>query len=864
MLSVTINLYSQNSLYVGKVCLSSTPPISGATSCNETTHFFDSYINNSADSWSWDYGDSRPERTGEGRNPRYIPNYVAGNTYTITAKALSGTTILNQDSKPVKVGNYPKQPMFKNKLEKDSLICDGSAITLDPFQGTSAPNGVRYKWFPNGETTSTLTNVTESGCYTVEVIDNFSGCSRFATMNVKICYEESSSSGGGSEKWYFGHESGLEFTMSGTVSIQDSLENDGSLTPVEEIEDPVFKGNQAGNNSMDAEEAAAIVLDKGKQIVLYSDGKKLYSGEDDSEIEFIDGSPFSLPGNSGSQGLVLVPKPTCSACDFIYYYLFAVDETTGVLSYWEIDMRDNDRKGAIVPSELPIGIPVAVNISGKLAVERSGDDESYLISAFERNFKTLISLSIDSLGVHPPASITGTPDPSVQSEGYVAISSNGEQLAHGLIINGINHVEISSRDPQTNILTVTRRVDLGIAAQPSVYGLAFSPNGAFLYVTLKGDGSTIESKLLQINLSNDNIIEIASNMAEFGALGLGPKYGVGEKYVYLTIKNNRNIHYLQAPNLEGKDEVGFTLNSASPGIQVGGTPKLGFPNVVAPKEEDEGSGLGANYSGNCMNSPTTFTSQPICDPMKNEFDWIIDGKKFNNDPQPVHTFTTPGWKTIKLTVRPYKEILNAAGVVTLKDFCNPPVEYEGKVYIKPAPELNVPDPFYVCTDTTGYTTYTPQPTGGDTFTYLWMTGLGNPADQPNHTRPFFEFKLENPYKLDVTNNLGCTSKFDINTLLGCLPQVFAPNVITPNNDGDNDKFKVFARFIERPTLEIYNRWGDQIFQTDNLENDQWDGTYKNRPVASNQLYAYIIRYFSRDFPERGEQRQVGSVLVLRD
>ena len=353
-------------------------------------------------------------------------------------------------------------------------------------------------------------------------------------------------------------------------------------------------------------------------------------------------------------------------------------------------------------------------------------------------------------------------------------------------------------------------------------------------------------------------------MAEFGALGLGPKYGVGEKYVYLTIKNNRSIHYLQAPNEEGKDAVGFTLNSASPGIQVGGTPKLGFPNVVAPKEDDESSGLGANYSGNCMNSPTTFTPQRICDPMENEFDWIIDGKNFNNDPQPVHTFTTPGWKTIKLKIRPYKEILNVGQVVSIKDFCNPPVEYVGKVYIKPAPELNVPDPFYVCTDTTGYTTYTPQPTGGDTFTYLWMTSLGLEADPPNGKRHYFEFKLQGQYKLDVTNNLGCISKFDINTRLGCFPQVFAPNVITPNNDGDNDKFKVFARFIVRPTLEIYNRWGDQVFQTNDLDTDLWDGTYKGKAVPSNQLFAYIIRYFSRDFPERGEQRQVGSVLILRD
>lgn len=869
----TITLYSQsNSLYIGKACLinpSDPPPTAGTSSCSEPTYFFDVTDNNFGN-FDWDFGDGTI-RNSINRNPTHA--YASPGTYTVTVTARNGTTtVLNQDSKQVHVGYYPKQPLFDKKTQADTTICGGSTITLDPFDGlfNSAPSGVSYKWYPDGQTSSTIP-VNEAGCYTVEVIDDISGCSRFATITVKVCYEDQASSGG-AERWYFGEGSGLEFTMTGTEVVQDSLDNEGSLDPQPEITNPTFDPSvPRANDNFETDEAAAVVLDKGNAVVLYTDGKKIFSGEGDTEIPVVGTStPYSINKDVGTQGVALIPKPMCNACDFIFYYVLTVDQATGILSYSEIDMRENNRMGAVTKRD----IPLAVNMTGKITVERAEDDESFVVYAFDKNSNTFLNFTIDSVGITASNPTLLTAPVTEQSRGYVSISSDQSTLAHAMMINGENVVVLMSVDRTSNQLTEIAKVNLG-SDSASIYGLAFSPNGDLLYVTLQGNGGSIPSKLLQLDISSGDASQIAASAKtvatgnhKFGALALGPKYGDGEKYIYITVENTNRIHYLQAPNeiiTTDPAIVGFTYIQTGGGIEVPGLPKLGFPNVAAPQQDSDGGGSGPTYTGNCLNVTTTLNIQAICDPYENEVEWTVEGQKYTGQ-QVSHVFSREGWHDIDILIKVRKpSIINVSGIKVPGERCTE-VPQKGRIYIKPAPKLDIPDPFYVCTDAGFYTIYKPEPTGGETFTYLWMTSLGQEADPPNGRRDFFEFKIAGAYKLDITNELECTTSYDFNTIKGCEPVIYMPNVITPNNDGplENENLKIISRFIERPTLEIYNRWGDQIFQTDDLENDRWDGTYKGRPVPTHQLYAYIIRYFSRDFPDRGEQKKIGSVLVLKE
>ena len=71
-----------------------------------------------------------------------------------------------------------------------------------------------------------------------------------------------------------------------------------------------------------------------------------------------------------------------------------------------------------------------------------------------------------------------------------------------------------------------------------------------------------------------------------------------------------------------------------------------------------------------------------------------------------------------------------------------------------------------------------------------------------------------------------------------------PNVFTPNNDGVNDFFRPFGdyKYIESVEMEIFNRWGNLIFKTNNPD-ILWDGTnQKSKLPCSDGVYYYICKY----------------------
>ncbi|MBI5915223.1 MAG: gliding motility-associated C-terminal domain-containing protein, partial [Bacteroidetes bacterium] len=96
-------------------------------------------------------------------------------------------------------------------------------------------------------------------------------------------------------------------------------------------------------------------------------------------------------------------------------------------------------------------------------------------------------------------------------------------------------------------------------------------------------------------------------------------------------------------------------------------------------------------------------------------------------------------------------------------------------------------------------------------------------------------------------NLDCPDDCDEATVrvnvLGTNEQrdCFVPNIITPNGDGANDFFKVpcLEDAYTDNNVRIFNRWGDQVFESDGYGND-WDGRYKGNPLPPG-TYFYLIQ-----------------------
>ncbi len=67
---------------------------------------------------------------------------------------------------------------------------------------------------------------------------------------------------------------------------------------------------------------------------------------------------------------------------------------------------------------------------------------------------------------------------------------------------------------------------------------------------------------------------------------------------------------------------------------------------------------------------------------------------------------------------------------------------------------------------------------------------------------------------------------------------YMPNAFSPNGDGLNETFGLVGDGITEYNFQIYNRWGNLVFVSNELY-DRWDGTYNNEAVPEG-IYVYKI------------------------
>jgi gliding motility-associated-like protein len=98
------------------------------------------------------------------------------------------------------------------------------------------------------------------------------------------------------------------------------------------------------------------------------------------------------------------------------------------------------------------------------------------------------------------------------------------------------------------------------------------------------------------------------------------------------------------------------------------------------------------------------------------------------------------------------------------------------------------------------------------------------------------------YWVDVTNNCGRVSDTVIirKKIDGCECSLFMPTGFTPNADGKNDWMKPFSNCPVSGELLIFNRWGQLVYQTNDLQKG-WNGIYNNA-IQTTGVFVYHINY----------------------
>ena len=102
------------------------------------------------------------------------------------------------------------------------------------------------------------------------------------------------------------------------------------------------------------------------------------------------------------------------------------------------------------------------------------------------------------------------------------------------------------------------------------------------------------------------------------------------------------------------------------------------------------------------------------------------------------------------------------------------------------------------------------------------------------------------FTVELTDELGCVNSDELTVFV--TSNVFAPNAFTPNGDGINDVFFLKTYRIKQLDLQIFNRWGELVFET-NDKNQGWNGFYKG-VMAVDDIYVWKAKYISTS-EERG-------------
>lgn len=142
--------------------------------------------------------------------------------------------------------------------------------------------------------------------------------------------------------------------------------------------------------------------------------------------------------------------------------------------------------------------------------------------------------------------------------------------------------------------------------------------------------------------------------------------------------------------------------------------------------------------------------------------------------------------------------------------------------------------------------------------YVWTPGydISNPRSATIEVSPV----KTTSYVVNADLFNGCTVADTVTVTTNyCPQQFFIPNAFTPNNDGINDSFKpVVTGVLKNYEFSIYNRYGEKIFQSTNL-NKGWDGSYKNvlQPAGT---YIWTCRY---QFYKQSIQTKKGIVLLIK-
>lgn len=262
-----------------------------------------------------------------------------------------------------------------------------------------------------------------------------------------------------------------------------------------------------------------------------------------------------------------------------------------------------------------------------------------------------------------------------------------------------------------------------------------------------------------------------------------------------------------------------------------------------------------NGTLSCIPFPLTFISSSLSsnqnDPITT-WNWNFGDGNTANTENPSHVFTSEGTYTVTLTVSTDGGCTNSNSTspIIINAYPSPVASFTVNKTV-----LNLPYDVIQCTNLS---------TGADFYNWDFGDGNTSTAFSPQHLYTSIDlFEIE----LVVTSIKGCTDTARINVKTDA--DLVFPNAFTPNSDGpsggyyvpgslDNDIFFPYGSGVIEYKFQIFDRWGEMIFETENFKQG-WDGYYRGKIC---QLGVYIWKAYAK-LNNGKEFSLTGDVTLLR-
>jgi gliding motility-associated-like protein len=212
--------------------------------------------------------------------------------------------------------------------------------------------------------------------------------------------------------------------------------------------------------------------------------------------------------------------------------------------------------------------------------------------------------------------------------------------------------------------------------------------------------------------------------------------------------------------------------------------------------------------------------------------WNFGDGSTSTLPDPDHEYTSPGSYNISLTVQTVGGCVNSNSTTPFNIQAYP---FPNAAFAVNSTTLDLPYDQLICTNQS-------TPTAGTTYQWDFGDGTSSTLTNPHHT--YNSVGNFNVQLIAITSH-GCPDTANIELTTDA--DVVFPNVFTPNQNGgnggsynpfdnSNDVFFPFTSGVVDYHLQVFNRWGELIFESNDI-NIGWDGYYKGK-ICQQDVYIY--------------------------